>query len=105
MPGTRTSWTIDEFAGRLGRKIDARHRLPDDAVGIDGLDLDVVGEFQADGLVADQFAVADAAVMSADQAVLDREVVEREFKPFAPHARCRNCRACAAALRSGTAVI
>ena len=29
---------IDQFAGRLGRKIDARHRLPDDGVGIDGLD-------------------------------------------------------------------
>ena len=55
---------IDQFAGRLRRQIDARHRLPDDAVGGDRLDLDLVGKLEADGLVADQFAIADAAIVA-----------------------------------------
>ena len=40
---------VDEFAGRLGRQIDARHRLADDAVGADRLHRNVVGKFEADG--------------------------------------------------------
>ncbi len=39
-----------KLAGCLGRKVDARHRLPDDAVGIGGLDLNLVGQFKADDL-------------------------------------------------------
>ena len=77
---------IDKFAGCLGRKVDARHRLPDDAVGLDGLDLNLVGQFKADDLAADQFAVADAAVMSADQAVFDREIFERAVQAVPPRA-------------------
>ncbi len=74
---------IDEFAGRLRRQIDARHRLPDDAVGTDGLDRDIVGEFEAGDLVADQFAIADAAVIfAADQAVFDRERFHGLLEPF-----------------------
>ena len=73
---------VDEFAGRLGRKVDARHRLADDAIGIGGFDFDVIGEFEADDVVADQFAVADAAVMSADQPVFDRKLLERQLEPF-----------------------
>ena len=97
---------IDEFAGRLRRQIDARHRLPDDAVGIDGLDRDIVGEFEADGLVADQFAIADAAVIfAADQAVFDRERSPTDSSSRSAARASRNCRACAAALRKGTAVI
>ena len=74
---------IDQFAGRLGRQVDARHRLPDDAVGADGLDRNVVGEFEADGLAGDQFAVGDAAIVpAADQAVLDDEILDRQLQPL-----------------------
>ena len=74
---------IDEFAGRLRRQVDARHRLPDDAVGADGLDRHVVGEFEADGFARYQFAIADAAVvLAADQAVFDREILDRQLEPF-----------------------
>ena len=52
-------------------------------IGVDRLDLDLVGKFEADGLAADQFAIADAAVVaSADQAILDGEVLHGKFKPF-----------------------
>ena len=72
---------IDQFAGRLGRHVDARHRLPDDAVGADGFHRDVVGELEPDGLAGDQFAVADAAVIpAADQAVLDGEFLDRQAR-------------------------
>ena len=74
---------IDQFAGRLRRQVGARHRLPDDAVGADRLDLNLVGKFEADGLAANQFAVTDAAVVaSANEAVLDGEVFRGQFKPF-----------------------
>ena len=84
MEHARYAYVVNEydFAGRLGGKVDARQGLPDDCVGFGGLDLNIVGKLQADGLVADQFAVADAAVMPADQAVLDREVFSREFQPL-----------------------
>ncbi len=40
-------------------------------------------KFEADGFAGDQFAIADAAIVApADQAVLDGEVVDREFEPF-----------------------
>ena len=74
---------VNQFAGRLRRQVGARHRLPDDGVGVDGLDLNVVSQLEADGLAGDQFAVADAAVVAAaDQAVFDREVFHRKLKPF-----------------------
>ena len=74
---------VDEFAGGLRRQIDARHRLPDDAVSTDGLDRNIVRKFEADGLVADQFAIADAAVIpAADQAVFDRERFHGLLEPF-----------------------
>ena len=74
---------IDEFAGRLGRKVDARLRLADNGVGIRRLDRHVVGEFEPDGFIGDQFAIADAAiVVAADQAVFDREVLHRQFQPL-----------------------
>ncbi len=73
---------IDQLAGSLGRQINPRHRLADNAVGFDGLELDVIGELKADDLVADQFAEADVAVMAADQAVIDAEVFDRKLKPF-----------------------
>ena len=67
---------INQFAGRLRRKIDAGHRLPDNGVGIDRLDGNVIGQFEADGLAGNQFAVADAAVVvSADQAVFHDKVL------------------------------
>ncbi|OIQ65549.1 hypothetical protein GALL_528920 [mine drainage metagenome] len=71
-----------KFARRLGRQVRARHRLSDDAVGFGSLDRNLVGEFKADDLLADQFAVADAAVMSADQPVLHVEVFDGQFKPL-----------------------
>ena len=74
---------IDQFAGRLRRQVGARHRLPDDAVGVDRLDQNLVSQFEADRLAANQFAVADAAVVaSANQAIFDGEVFRGEFKPF-----------------------
>ncbi len=73
---------VDQFAGRLGRKIDARHRLADDAIGVGRFHFDVIGEFKADGVVADQFAIADAAVVPADQPILDRKLFQRKFEPF-----------------------
>ena len=39
---------IDQFAGRLCRQIDARHRLSDDGVGADSLHRDIVGQFEPD---------------------------------------------------------
>ena len=69
---------IDQLAGRLCRQIGARHRLPDDGVGIHRLDLNVVCQFKTDGLAGDQLAVADAAVVSsANQAVFDGQVLHR----------------------------
>ncbi len=66
---------INEFAGSLRRKVGARHRLPDNGVGIDGLYRNVIRQFKADDLAGNQFAVADAAVIpSADQTVFYREV-------------------------------
>ena len=59
------------FAGRLGGNVDARHRLPDNRVGAGRLDLNRFVQLEVDDLVADQFAVAEAAVMAADQAVFD----------------------------------
>jgi hypothetical protein len=41
---------INQLAGGLCRKINARHRLPDNGVGIDRLDGDVVGQLKADDL-------------------------------------------------------
>ncbi len=68
--------------------------------------MNVVGKFEPDGLVGDQFAVADAAVVvAADQAVLDAEIADRAAQAARRRARSGKCRACAAALRSGTAVI
>ena len=34
---------VDQFAGRFRRQVDARHRLPDDGIGIDLLHCDIVG--------------------------------------------------------------
>ncbi len=73
---------VNQFAGGLGRKIDARHGLTDDAIVVVGLHLDVVGKFEADDVVADQLAKADRAVVPANEAVLDRKVLDREFKPL-----------------------
>ena len=74
---------IDQFAGRLGRQVDARHRLADDAVGADVLHRDVFGEFKADLFAGYQFAIADAAiVLAADQAVFDGEIADRQFQPL-----------------------
>src|SRR6202012_571801 len=57
---------VDQFAGGLGRQISARHRVSENAIVFDGFALDVVSQFKPDDLVADQFAVADAAVVPAD---------------------------------------
>src|SRR5207248_471002 len=60
---------IDQLAGRFRRNVDARHRLSDDRVTADRLHRDVVDKFKADGLVRDQLAIADAAIiLAADQA-------------------------------------
>ena len=95
---------IDEFAGGLGRKIDARHRLPDDGVGIDGLYRHVLGKLKPDGVARDQLAIADAAVVAAaDQAVLDRQVAYRQVRVSPRRAPAKNAapaqRPCAAAPR------
>src|ERR1700676_2254324 len=73
---------IYKLAGRLGWKVRARYRLPDDAVGLRSLDRHFVGQLKADALAANQFAIADAAVMSTDQAVFDPEIFDRQLKPF-----------------------
>ena len=73
---------VDQFAGRLGRKIDARHRLADDAIVARRFEFDVVGEFEADDVVANQLAIADGTVVPADQSVLDRKFLKRQFEPF-----------------------
>src|SRR5206468_10354888 len=74
---------IDEFTGCFRRQIDAGHRLPDDGVGLYRLDLHVVCEFEADAVVGDQLAIADAAVVvAADQPVFDRELFGCEVDPF-----------------------
>ena len=40
-------------------------------------------EFEADGVAGDQLAIADAAVvLAADQAILDREFLDGQLKPF-----------------------
>jgi len=70
-----------QLAGRLGGNVDARHRLPDDRVGLGGLDLNRFVQLEPDDLIADQFTVADAAVMAADQAIFDGQLGEGEFKP------------------------
>src|SRR5579872_4957624 len=87
---------IDEFAGCLGAQIDARHGLPDDPVAVGGFDLNLLGKLESDDVVADQLAIADAAVMAADQAILDRKLFERQFEPLGgacdekmPRLRCR----------------
>jgi hypothetical protein len=72
----------DGFAGGLGRNVDARDRLPDNAVAIGRLDLNILGEFQANVVLADHFAITDAAVMPADQAILDHEVTSRNLEPL-----------------------
>ena len=41
---------VDQFAGGLGREVDARHRLSDDGVGADILHRDVIGQFKPDGI-------------------------------------------------------
>jgi len=96
---------VDGFAGRLRRQINARHRLSDDGVGVNRFQRNVVGQFKPDGLAGNQFTIADAAVvLPADQAVFDCKIFERSSSRSAARA-IRKCRACAAALRKGTAVI
>ncbi len=74
---------IDQFAGRFRRKVDARHRLPDDRVGIDRFDLNAISQFEADRLSRDQFAVADAAVIpAAHEPIFDGEFCHGQLKPF-----------------------
>ena len=74
---------INQFAGGLGGKIDPRHRLPDDAVGAHGFHRGIVGEFEPNDLRADQFAIADAAIVAAaDQAILDGKIGDGELEPF-----------------------
>ena len=74
---------VDRFAGRFRGKIDARHRLPDDGVVAGRLHRNVIGQFKVDGLVRDQLAIADAAVVpAADQAVFDRKLFGRQFEPL-----------------------
>jgi hypothetical protein len=74
---------VDELARGFRREIDARHRFPDNGVAVDGFHGNVVGEFEADRVVADQLAIGDAAVVrTAHEPVLDRQIVDRNFKPF-----------------------
>ena len=74
---------VHQFAGRLRRQIDARHRLADDGVGAGGLHRNIVRQFKADGFARDQFAIADAAiVLAADQAVFDDELFNRKLQPL-----------------------
>ncbi len=74
---------VDQLAGCLRRQIDARDGLPDDGVGAGGLDRNVVGEFKPDGFARYQFAIADAAIVpSADQAVFDGELFNRNLQPL-----------------------
>ena len=94
-----------QLAGGLGRKIDARHRLADDGVVADGLDGDVVGKLEANRLAADQFAIADAAIVARGRGRLRSSALRPAAPAARPRARSESARACAAALRSGTAVI
>ncbi|MEY9369027.1 hypothetical protein ABIE83_003645 [Bradyrhizobium diazoefficiens] len=72
-----------QLARGLRRQIDPRHRLADDGVVADGLDGDVVGKLEPDRLAADQFAIADAAVVvPAHEAVFDLEVGLRQLQPL-----------------------
>ena len=74
---------VDQLAGRFRRNVDARHRLSDDRVITDRLHRDVVDKFEADGLIRDQLAIADAAVvLAANEAVFDRKLFDRQFEPL-----------------------
>jgi len=72
-----------QLARRLGRKVDARNGLADDGVVADGLDRDALVKFEPYRLVADQFAIADAAIVRpADQSVLDSQFGRGELQPL-----------------------
>jgi hypothetical protein len=74
---------VNEFAGRFRRQVDARHRLTDDPVLARLLHQRLVGKLNMDHLVADQLAIADAAIiLTADQAVLDPELFWRQLEPL-----------------------
>ncbi len=74
---------IDELAGRLCRQIDARLRLPDDAVGTDRLHRNFIRQLEPDGLAGNQLAIADAAViLAADQAVFDGKLFDGKLQPL-----------------------
>ena len=67
---------VSEFAGRLRRKIDARHRAADDLIIVDRFDGHVVSQRETDGLVADQLAIAERAIIGAtDQSILDGQIL------------------------------
>ena len=92
---------VDQFAGRLGRQIDPRHRLTDDGIGARVLHRNAVGEFEPDDFVRYQFAIADAAVilaaiLAAYQSVFNPEIFDRKLQPLRrarnqklPRLRCR----------------
>src|SRR6185436_9672308 len=73
---------VHQFTGCLRWQIDAWHRLPDDGVGIGGLDGNIIRQFKLDALASNQLAIADASIiLAADQAVLDDESFDRNFQP------------------------
>ena len=74
---------VDHLAGGHRRNFKARNRAADQLVGIDILQRHVVAQFKAHGVARHQFGVADAVVvLRADQAVLDRQRVERLAELF-----------------------
>ena len=74
---------INQLASGLCGQVDARHRLPDDAVSADILHRDVIGKFEADVFARQKFAIADAAViLAAHQPVFNRKLGDRQFQPL-----------------------
>ncbi len=72
---------IDQLAGRLCGKIDARHRLSDDGIAGGLLQRHVLRKRKANGFVPDQFAIGDAAiVVAAHQPVLDRKLIRIDLE-------------------------
>ena len=74
---------INQFAGRLGGEIDPRHGLPDDPIGVGGFYHDIVRKLEANDVVSDQLAIAQAAVVvGADQPIVDGQFAFGQLEPL-----------------------
>jgi hypothetical protein len=76
---------IDEAAGRLGRQIDARHRLADDPVAVDRLQRRIGIDADETALARDEFAEGQRPVVGRrcdHHAVVDTEITHGQSKPL-----------------------